>query len=71
MDLVKPPKTVVLKRGARLPNMEGVINQCNKKNICFYNLKLREAFNKGQLLKGGVVEKRLRAIALKIVWRYV
>ena len=50
--------------GARpyaLCNTESLINEFTNKYIWFYNIfNAREAWNKGQLLKGRVVEKRLR-----------
>jgi len=47
-------------------NMESLINKFTNKHIVFYSLfKVRGLnWNKRQLLKGGVVEKRLRTTAL-------
>jgi len=56
-------------QGARalnaLYNMERLINEFTNKYFRFHNLfHARVAWNKGQLLKGGVVEDRLRTTAL-------
>ena len=46
-------------------NMEHLINKSTDKFICFYSIfKIREAWNKEILLKGGVVEKKLRTTDL-------
>ena len=47
-------------------NMESLINKFTNKCVCLYNLfNTRGAWNKGRLLEGGVVSKRLRTTALK------
>jgi len=53
--------------------MESLIIKITNKYTCFYSLlKVRGAWNKGQLLKGGVVEKRLKTAGLKTtVWSVV
>jgi len=62
--------------GGREPspyNMESLINKFTSKYICFYRLfKVKGAWNKGQLLKGGVVEKKVKDHWSKRlnVWRY-
>ena len=47
-------------------NMESLVNKFTNKHISFYSLfKVRSLnWNKGQLLKGDVVEKRIRTTAL-------
>ena len=51
-----------------LENMEILINKFTNEYICFYSLfKLSGASNKGQLLKGGVVEKRLTTTATEFI----
>jgi len=48
--------------------MEILINKVTNKYICFYSLfKLRGAWNKGQLLKGGLVERRLKTTAMEFI----
>jgi len=47
--------------------MESLINKFINKCICFYILfKLRRVGNKGQLLKGGVMEKRFRTTGIEL-----
>jgi len=46
-------------------NMESLIIKFTNKYICFYRLfKVRRTWNKGQILKGGVIKKRLRTTGL-------
>jgi len=48
--------------------MEILINTFTNKYICFYSLfKVRGVWHKGQLLEGGVVEKRLRTTATVVI----
>ena len=68
-------KAVVLNPGAppqggaspyALKNMESLINKFTSKCNCFYNVfNVRGAWNRGQLLNGGVVGKRLGTAAVK------
>jgi len=71
---------VVLNRVSRPPqgwaspyalnNMKSLLNKFTNKYIYFYTLlDFREACNKEQLLKGGVVEKRLRINTLESLKR--
>ena len=53
-----------------LCNMDSLINKLTNKYICLYNLFIvMGAWNKGQLLKGSMVEKRLRTTGLLCLWR--
>jgi len=48
-----------------LCDMESLINKLTKKYFCLCNsFIVRRTSNKGQLLKGGLVEKRLRSNGL-------
>jgi len=51
--------------GAQIFTRSTTWKTLNRKVFCpIYLIKFREAWNKGQLFKGGVVEKRLRITAL-------
>jgi len=66
----EPPREASINfQGGVIPyvsyNTESLIIKLTNKYICFYSLfKVREVWNKGQLLKGGVVEKGLRTTGL-------
>jgi len=54
--------------------MQSLINKFTNKYFCFYSLfEVRGSWNKGQSLKGSVVQKRLRTTVLNtyIICSYV